>query len=233
MVSVLPLANELIVPIAQYLSVPLEHEIWVLWIENVTTADSGMYSCEVNSSPKQRVVRFLSVIDEPAEGSTIEMPSGASFGGGNSSRNFPVSLMNVDHNYTECCIHESVPSSCHTLCNFQGLVSGDTPPKVVQGCLDHLSSITKCLTDGRNHEPCCVRQNIPEQCRPVCQGNFTLTRVTDHFTCMDYAAPILACIAEGIETLPPQPKRVGAYAQSSTTIKIFWDPPPTKVTISL
>lgn len=42
-------------------------------------------------------------------------------------------------------------------------------------CFNHIGSITKCLTDGRDHMPCCVAAHIPKVCQPICQGNFSLT----------------------------------------------------------
>ena len=72
-------------------------------------------------------------------------------------------------------------------------------------CFNHIGSITKCLTDGRNHLPCCIENHIPKVCQPICQGNFSLTAVTDYFTCMEYVAPLLACIGKGVRVLPPKP----------------------------
>lgn len=46
--------------------------------------------------------------------------------------------------------------------------------------------------------PCCVKQNIPEVCRSVCSGDYGLTTVRQHYSCMDYTIPTLSCIAEGI-----------------------------------
>lgn len=178
-------------------------DIWVLKITDVRPSDSGIYICEVNTEPKKSVARILSVGEEDT---TDKAPK----------------FSDIDHNYTDCCVRENVPSVCHGFCNFKGLVSEGQPPQVIQKCIHHLSSITKCLADGRNHMPCCRRQNIPEVCRPVCVGNFTLATVLDHFTCMDYTAPVLACIAEGVQTLPPPPKEMTVDPISATEIKIFW-----------
>ncbi|GBM25522.1 hypothetical protein AVEN_165923-1 [Araneus ventricosus] len=46
--------------------------------------------------------------------------------------------------------------------------------------------------------PCCVKQNIPEVCRSVCTGDYGLTTVLQHYSCMDHTLPTLTCIAEGI-----------------------------------
>ena len=134
-------------------------------------SDSGLYTCEVNTIPRLRTVRLVTI--EPEEEST----------------NVP-DFSQVDHNYTDCCTKENVPSQCLPFCHFKGLVSEGPSPGIIQSCIHSLPSITKCLADGRNHAPCCDRQAIPHVCRPVCIGNFTLTTVLDHFTCMHYTAPV-------------------------------------------
>lgn len=175
-------------------------------IQNTKPEDSGIYLCEVNSSPKQQIARLLSV-NSPESKFTNDKVS---------------SLSNFKHNYTNCCIHEGVPEMCHVFCEFSGLLDDQIPHHVVQSCLVHLPSIARCLTDGRNHLPCCERQNIPLLCRPVCVGNFTLSTVTDHFTCLNYAAPLLACVAEGIETLPQPPRDLTVEPVSPNEIKVRW-----------
>lgn len=141
------------------------------------------------------------------------------------------SILEVEHNYTSCCVAEKIPKICYHFCNFRGLIGPDTSSAVnngaIQTCINYLPSITKCLADGRDHMPCCMKQNIPDPCRPVCVGNFTLSTVLDHFTCMSYTAPVLACIAEGVQILPPQPRSVTVEALSSTSIRVQWLSPST------
>lgn len=148
----------------------------MLRIKNVTSRDSGLYTCELNTIPKLRTIRLVTIETIEEEVSTV--PTLAD-------------LSQVDHNYTDCCLTESVPSQCLQFCTFKGLISeGPSSPGILQSCLQSLPSITKCLADGRNHGPCCDRQNVPSVCRPVCVGNFTLSTVLDHFTCMHYTAPV-------------------------------------------
>jgi hypothetical protein len=188
----------------------IEHEVWVLKIKNSQLSDSGIYICETNSNPKQQTARLLSVI-EPDSSDT----------NGKTDTVFSA----INHNYTDCCVNEGVPDSCHTLCHMSHLINNQIPQYTVNSCLQHLPSITRCLNGGRNNFGCCQRQNIPSNCLPVCVGNFTLSTVTDHFLCMSYAAPMLACIAEGIETLPPQPEDITIEAISTSELKIKWYKP--------
>lgn len=190
-----------------YIKFFTEHSVWVLKIKETTVSDSGVYVCETNSSPKQKMARLLNVLESDStetNGKTDAI------------------LSDVNHNYTDCCINEEVPDLCHTLCHMSGLVNNQIPSTTIHSCLQHLPSITKCLNGGRNNLNCCRRQSIPNPCLSVCVGNFTLSTVTDHMTCMDYAAPMLACIAEGIETLPPPPEDVTIEPISSTELRIKW-----------
>ena len=154
------------------------------------------------------MARLLSVIDSESSEPDTSKPDD--------------SLSEFQHNYTDCCINEEVPDMCHGFCQLSGLVNNQIPSSTVHSCLPHLPSITKCLNGGRNNINCCKRQNIPNPCLSVCVGNFTLSTVTDHFVCMDYAAPMLACIAEGIQTLPPPPEDVIVEPVSSSELTVKW-----------
>jgi hypothetical protein len=179
-------------------------DVWILQIKKAQAADSGIYICELNTLPAKRVARILAVSESEVSDPTI-------------------SVLEVDHNYTDCCIAERVPRECHDFCQFKGLISDAQPSgHSIQSCIHHLGSITKCLADGRDHMPCCRQQNIPEPCRPVCVGNFSLTTVLDHYTCMQFTAPVLACIAEGIQILPPQPQDVVIEPISDSQVNVSW-----------
>ncbi|XP_023234906.1 Ig-like and fibronectin type-III domain-containing protein 2 [Centruroides sculpturatus] len=130
------------------------------------------------------------------------------------------------HNYTDCCRKNNVPRQCLFFCSFDNTLaeSEDTPDAPWQ-CSEHLSPITKCLTDGRDHMPCCVRQNIPEICRSVCRGDYQQLTVLQHYSCSKYALPTLACISEGLELLPGPPKFLTVEPLSSTKLKLKWLPP--------
>lgn len=178
------------------------HETWVLQIQKAQVNDSGRYICEVNTNPRMQIYRLLSVVERIQP----------------NNKAFP-----VDHNYTSCCVNHGVPTSCREFCSLQSVIMGGHPNP--WQCMDHLPVITRCLTDGRNHMPCCVKQNIPEVCRSVCSGDYGLTTVRQHYSCMDYTIPTLSCIAEGIELLPGPPQEVTVEALSDTELKIKWLPP--------
>jgi hypothetical protein len=54
--------------------------------------------------------------------------------------------------------------------------------------------------DGRNHVPCCIQEGVPDICRDVCRGEYTVItdNIKTHFSCSAYTEETLACIVEGI-----------------------------------
>lgn len=97
-----------------------------------------------------------------------------------------------------CCARQGIPQECFGYCTLHGIVTGahNSP----RSCLEHISTLTECLTDGRNHMPCCEEQGIPKTCRSVCVGDYSLQTITEHYKCMDYTMQTLACISSGIGT---------------------------------
>uniref|UniRef100_A0A131YT19 Neural cell adhesion molecule l1 n=1 Tax=Rhipicephalus appendiculatus TaxID=34631 RepID=A0A131YT19_RHIAP len=185
-----------------------EHNNWVLRISNVQPLDSGRYSCELNTSPNQRITRLLTVLED-------------------ARRSTPFLLT---HNYTDCCNERGIPPECFGYCTLQGIVTGrHHSPRT---CLEYIGILTQCLTDGRNHMPCCVAQNIPQICRSVCVGDYTLTTVTEHYTCMDYTMTTLACIANGVELLPGPPRQLEVEPVSPTELLIRWMPPHQEIEVA-
>ncbi|KAH8032935.1 hypothetical protein HPB51_003889 [Rhipicephalus microplus] len=182
-----------------------EHNNWVLRISNVQPLDSGRYSCELNTSPNQRITRLLTVLED-------------------ARRSTPFLLT---HNYTDCCNERGIPPECFGYCTLQGIVTGrHHSPRT---CLEYIGILTQY---GRNHMPCCVAQNIPQICRSVCVGDYTLTTVTEHYTCMDYTMTTLACIANGVELLPGPPRQLEVEPVSPTELLIRWMPPHQEIEVA-
>ncbi|RWS23337.1 Ig-like and fibronectin type-III domain-containing protein C25G4.10, partial [Leptotrombidium deliense] len=186
------------------------HDTWVLKISKSKSEDSGVYICEINSIPALRVTRFVSV-GYPEAGNPWSLAT--------------PHVQNVDHNFTECCVKEHVSKVCHNYCNIKNLVTMKMTAHVAITCFGNMKSMVKCLSDGRNHMPCCKKQNVPNVCLPTCIGEYTLSTIYEHVTCLQYSAPVLSCIAEGVESLPPPPEDITAEPLSQTEIKILWKLP--------
>ncbi|XP_074604604.1 Ig-like and fibronectin type-III domain-containing protein 2 isoform X2 [Brevipalpus obovatus] len=188
------------------------HEMWVLKIREAMPSDSGVYMCQVNTDPPLSVSRFL----------TVAYPEA-----GNPLSHVKPFVSPSSHNFSQCCREQKVADLCVPFCNIRNLVTRTPSPSAAITCINYMTPMVHCLADGRNHLPCCKRQNVPDVCLPSCIGNYNLTRVVDNILCLQYAAPILTCIAEGIETLPPKPREVTAEPISSTEIRVRWKAPST------
>ncbi|XP_015794562.1 Ig-like and fibronectin type-III domain-containing protein 2 [Tetranychus urticae] len=186
------------------------HQTWILKIREAIPSDSGVYLCQVNSDPPISVSRFLTVT-YPEAGNPLSHAS-------------PFVTLS-GHNFTDCCRSENVADICLPFCNIKNLVGQTPSPAAAVTCIQYMTPMVRCLADGRNHLPCCMRQNVPEVCLPSCSGNYNLTRVVDNIVCLQYAAPILSCISQGIETLPPQPIAVTIEPVSSTSLRVKWNLP--------
>lgn len=105
----------------------------------------------------------------------------------------------ISHNYTGCCMNAKVPEMCLGFCSIKNILEGTTgvhPSK----CDPFFRDIVKCMADGRNHVPCCERNQVPDICQDMCSGEYTVQTddVRSHLACGSFTAPTLACIAEGI-----------------------------------
>lgn len=186
------------------------HDVWVLKIRRAMPSDSGVYTCQVNTDPPLMIARFL----------TVTYPEA-----GNPLSHVKPLLSSSGHNFTKCCRDQRVADICVPFCNIDNLVTRTPSPGAAVTCINYMTPMVKCLADGRNHLPCCKKQNVPDVCLPSCIGDYNLTRVVDNILCLQYAAPILSCISEGIEVLPPPPSDITAEPISANDIKISWTTP--------
>lgn len=185
-----------------------ESSEWMLVIASTRMSDGGQYVCEVNSSPTVRVFMLLIVTAV----NSLPLPIATPFA--------------LTHNFTDCCIMKNVPELCLGFCSLQNIVLGNTGTTSHE-CEDHLGNIAFCMADGKNHEPCCIREHIPEACREVCRGEYTLqsASVLHHYACSHYSSATLACIAQGVELLPGPPSDVVLEPISDSEIKVKWNLP--------
>ena len=127
----------------------------------------------------------------------------------------------TDRSFFECCQTEGVPILCRQLCNLNAMINDQTKPYTLL-CYNYLPKIFSCISDGRNHLPCCKRQNVPQLCQPSCTGKYTLVKALDHAICHEHSKTVLFCIAEGIEVLPKQPQDITAETVNSTYVSLYF-----------
>ena len=142
-------------------------DVFVLQINNVTHEDTGLYVCEVNTEPPLRSLHRLTVLTDklvaPKNKENVNTTAVEKLWGYTTPK--PIS-----HNYTECCMEEGVPNTCLGFCSIKNILEGSTgihPSK----CDPHFKKIVKCMADGRNHVPCCERNQVPDVCQDMCIGN--------------------------------------------------------------
>lgn len=193
-------------------------DVWVLVIKEAKPSDSGIYVCEVNSSPILRSFHKLSVLSRallPPDNMTDPMLYDSQKG-----------PLGRNHNYTDCCISNNVSSSCFGFCNIQSILEGNTGQDP-ENCEKDFPAIVKCMADGRNHVPCCIQEGVPDICQDVCRGEYTVItdNIKTHFSCSAYTEETLACIVEGIEILPSRPENLEVEALTEKSLNVSWTQP--------
>lgn len=217
-----------------FLSPTIANERWVLQIRYARVQDTGIYKCEVNSNPKVYETRMVMVsvrktYAEVLKGNGLkpnnitgnEEPAGARAQTSESRRGSSESPSNstfTDRSFYECCQTEGVPILCRPLCNLNAMISDQTKPYMYTLCYNYMSHIFRCIADGRNHLPCCQRQNVPQLCQPSCTGRYSLEKALDHAICHEHSKTILFCIADGLQVLPDQPQDVSVETVNSTHV---------------
>lgn len=102
---------------------------------------------------------------------------------------------------------------------MRAMLNDQTKPYMYTLCYNYMTHIYRCISDGRNHLPCCQRQNVPQLCQPACVGKYSLEKALDHAICHDHSKTVLFCIADGLQVLPGQPQDVQADIVNSTNVR--------------
>lgn len=226
-------------------------ERWVLRIHFARVQDTGIYKCEVNSIPKVYETRMVMVMIKKSYTETIEMlhRNDSNFNRGSyvpdehttstsASTSFSPNTMNsgntsfVDRSFYECCQTEGVPILCRPLCSLNAMISDQTKPYMFTLCYNYMAHIFRCISDGRNHLPCCQKQQVPKLCQPSCSGRYSLEKALDHAICHEHSKTILFCISDGLQVLPEQPQDLQAEAINSTFVSFFCESNSTRIDLS-
>ncbi len=64
-------------------------------------------------------------------------------------------------------------------------------------CTEDLGKISKCVSAGRNHLPCCQRRGVSATCQPLCQGIQAVPDSSIFTDCLSYVGNVLTCLEEG------------------------------------
>lgn len=212
-------------------------EVYVLLITNVTSSDAGLYTCEVNYRPVLRSFHELKVLSaglRPPSGPpppplTTPAPRLNSPGEVTTRDSLEVwgysTASPIEHDFSLCCSAANVSLSCQGFCNLKSIMDGSTGVDPTD-CEDDFPAIVNCMADGRDHLPCCLESGVPPACTDLCRGQYTLQtdNIKTLFSCAAYTAPTLACIADGIQTLPRMPQDFSATVVNSSSLRVSWMP---------
>lgn len=70
----------------------------------------------------------------------------------------------ITHDFTDCCLLSNVSDMCMGFCTVHNILDGTTGTEP-ESCEKDFPNIVKCMADGRNHQPCCEKANVPDICQ--------------------------------------------------------------------
>ncbi|CAK9297098.1 unnamed protein product [Gordionus sp. m RMFG-2023] len=211
-----------------------------LIIKNVKGKDLGSYRCQAHNTQgmDKDVIRVLR-----KSGSFSEFNENANDINGNSS-----TQPRYSPNVTQCCENLNVKPICLPACyydvdlndflfnshdkdpNNQNFTESNYPNNVNGNtyrlsCLPELPKLVHCAADGRNHIQCCIKRNIPWNCRRFCEGTVP-PLVTPHLQdCLAYSQAIIDCYYNGSVNIPTMPTNVRGDVIHNNMIILKWDAP--------
>ncbi|XP_059217362.1 Ig-like and fibronectin type-III domain-containing protein 2 isoform X2 [Stomoxys calcitrans] len=226
-------------------------EVWVLLIKRLKPSDKGTYICELNSDPVLRSIHILDVrtmyksLDRGNSTSTSTYSNRRDDGtlAGEASDVFlvppPLDATDnrsfwrtgsvpaqVTHDFTECCERDNVSQSCMGFCNVHNILDGTTGIEP-EACEKDFPQIVRCMADGRNHVPCCVKKQIPDLCQDMCRGEYTpfTDMLRTRVSCVHHTLSGLQCILQGVQQIPSTPLDVAVSEVGDTRVTVSWSPP--------
>ena len=58
-----------------------------------------------------------------------------------------------------------------------------------------IQSPNTCLSDEKDHRPCCAQRGLPDRCLKLCQG-YLIGTTFDDIDCLNYMPEVANCIQE-------------------------------------
>lgn len=132
----------------------------------------------------------------------------------------------VTHNYTDCCLAARIADKCLGYCTVHNILDGTTGVEP-DACETDFPSIVKCMADGRNHQPCCVKADVPDICQDMCMGEYSpyTDLAKSRVSCVKHTVPTLKCILQGIQYLPSEPENVVVEPLNERSLQVTWTRP--------
>ena len=105
----------------------------------------------------------------------------------------------------QCCLQRNVSSvSCiEQYCD--PLQLAETSLKDMVMCAPWAGDMFSCLTDQKDHRPCCATRGVSEACLDLCGPEPPSEFQFSHFSCLRHVTDMSACMLEGYGVLPSSP----------------------------
>ncbi|KAI6187059.1 Ig-like and fibronectin type-III domain-containing protein C25G4.10 [Aphelenchoides besseyi] len=147
---------------------------YTLLIKNLTTEDSGKYSCQLHREPQQLNFQ-IDVLESGLKNGFHE---------------------NITYDYTECCVEQNVSPLCKPICKPKDLNLEFFDPTSCR--TRDYKSFLYCATDNgkRDYVPCCKQRAVPSFCYDFCSFTFAMLKKS-HRLCLYYLPEILDCFNKG------------------------------------
>ena len=125
----------------------------------------------------------------------------------------------------QCCLERNVSSvSCiDQYCDPLNLAEASLKDMVV--CAPWAGDMFSCLTDQKDHRPCCATRGVSEACLDLCGPQPPSHFEFSHFSCLRHMTDMSACMLEGYGVLPSSPTNLRFSNANPTFAILHWDPP--------
>ena len=125
----------------------------------------------------------------------------------------------------QCCLERNVSSvSCiEQYCDPLNLADSSLKDMVM--CAPWAGDMFSCLTDQKDHRPCCATRGVSEGCLDLCGPQPPSQFEFSHFSCLRHLTDMSACMLEGYGVLPSSPTNLRFSNANPTFAILHWDPP--------
>ena len=125
----------------------------------------------------------------------------------------------------QCCLERNVSSvSCiEQYCDPLHLA--DSSLKDMMMCAPWAGDMFSCLTDQKDHRPCCATRGVSEGCLDLCGPQPPSQFEFSHFSCLRHLTDMSACMLEGYGVLPSAPTNLRFSNANPTFAILHWDQP--------
>ena len=125
----------------------------------------------------------------------------------------------------QCCLERNVSSvGCiDQYCDPLNLATASLKDMVV--CAPWAGEMFGCLTDQKDHRPCCATRGVSEACLDLCGPQPPSQFEFSHFSCLRHMTDMSACMLEGYGVLPSAPTNLRFSNPNPTFAILHWDPP--------